>query len=67
MACQVGRLEILDAHLHIIGVVIVAGWKGCETVYGRDTGWLHLYPTCMCIDCELLEHPNIILGDAHEA
>jgi hypothetical protein len=36
-------LELLDADLHVVGVVVVVGWKGCERVYGKGMGCLHLY------------------------
>jgi hypothetical protein len=50
VAWHVGRLEFLDADLHVVGVMVVLGWKRCEPIYCRGKGWLHLYPTGLFSD-----------------
>jgi hypothetical protein len=30
VARHIGRLELLEAGLHIVGVVVVVGWKGAS-------------------------------------
>jgi hypothetical protein len=39
---QVVRLKLLVEGLHIVGGVVVVGWKGCNPAYCKDMGWLHL-------------------------
>jgi hypothetical protein len=37
VARQVGRLELMDVVLHVVGVMVVMGWKECEP-YCRGMG-----------------------------